>query len=66
MTTAIESSLAVGAPRRVDNLTYYEMPRHLIMSVLRPEYPEVFVEEARLYESLENQLERSEILREVK
>lgn len=66
VTTAIESSLAVGAPRRVDNLTYYEMPRHLIMSVLRPEYPEVFVEEARLYESLENQLERSEILREVK
>ncbi len=66
VTTAIERSLSVGAPRRVDNLTYYEMPHHLILSVLRPEYPDVFVEAQRLYTSLVNQLERSEILREVK
>ncbi len=66
VTTAITRALAEGAPRRVDNVIYYAMPRHLTLAVLRPEHPEVFVEEARLYESLENQLERSEILREVK
>lgn len=53
---AITIGLADGSPKRINNKTYYPMPTDVLLALMEPENPEVFLEAARAFEIAKHKL----------